>query len=171
MAVNWGTTGQISARHETLLELPPVMAPGELIHVTDIVTENYFGENIFWGTGGAGWVMIVNADGHAVDFVPWGYDEAHIAELNVNVNGFDMLGERAGWNGPGVPSSSIQTTMQRTGDLDRSDASDFVHVATWDNRGVQNPALTLPVGRETIPGIGFSPPPPAFGGTNRKRSP
>ncbi|HYW78498.1 MAG TPA: lamin tail domain-containing protein [Thermoguttaceae bacterium] len=167
VAVDKGTVGGINVRHDTLWDLPDVMAPGEVIYVTDSSAdvEHYFGEGISWSNGGNGWVLLVDGDGHAVDFVTWRYSQSQVAELDLkDLNGHDIAFDQVGWQGAGVPTTS-EYTLRRVANIDHDDASDFEFVSAVDDYGKQNPELTLPFARETISGIGYSTPPEAFGGT------
>ncbi|MEE8451571.1 MAG: lamin tail domain-containing protein, partial [Thermoguttaceae bacterium] len=148
--------------------LPPSMAPGEVIYVNDVTpaasNPNYFGEGIVWSTSAQGWAMIVDNDGEVADFAPWSYSNADLANMNVTINGANIRASSA-WSGAGLPTSAGKTTMQRVGNLDHDDLTDFVFVPPdLTNLGFTNPGLVLPLAGARMPGIGFSSLPGAFGG-------
>jgi len=93
-----GSSGSIHDVHETVWHLPDSIAAGEVLYKTDDTGDNYFGSDISWDDD-VGWAMIVDAAGEAVDFLPWGYEEAEIATLEVDAGGFDNIAVGRQWNG------------------------------------------------------------------------
>ncbi|MEE8451771.1 MAG: lamin tail domain-containing protein, partial [Thermoguttaceae bacterium] len=163
VAANKGTSQDINQFHK-LWELDGPIAPGEVLYRTDDPTENYFGEGINWSTGGKGWAMIVDNRGIVADFAPWSYSADDIAELNTVIGGFPIRGSSA-FSGDALPVAAGMVTMQRLGDTDHDDMTDFAFVPPAQaNRGFLNPQLTLPVTSARMPGVGFSTEAPGFGG-------
>ena len=83
-----------------LLELPGTMEIGEVLYATEDRQDEFYLGSIWWQETGGAWVMIVDDEGQVVDFAVYGYSEADIASLNINVNGFDItIGDA--WTGDG----------------------------------------------------------------------
>ncbi|MEE8451981.1 MAG: lamin tail domain-containing protein, partial [Thermoguttaceae bacterium] len=74
VVLNKGTSQNVDVFHSTVWYLPETMAPGQVLYKTDVADE-YFGEGIYWSSGGKGWAMVVDADGSVADFAPWSYPE------------------------------------------------------------------------------------------------
>jgi len=92
-----GTSGLVT----TLWDLPAPAAADDVLYRTDEAGDAYWGETIPWDPEGPGWVMIVDDAGNLMDFVAWGYTEAEIAALSVDVNGFPVtVGSQ--WTGDGA---------------------------------------------------------------------
>ncbi len=135
----------INAFHATLWNLPDSINPEEALYRTDDADdpEHYWGENIYWRSAAKGWVMIVDDEGHVVDFVVWGYSEAEIASLNVNVNGFEVTADGA-WSGGAVPQGESRiNVLQRSGSEERDDASHWAFMEQ-ESLGLTNTTLTVP---------------------------
>ena len=119
VAVNDTTAGDINTPHGLVWQLPASITSGEVLYRTEDAADmdNYWGSEISWGTG-SGWVMIVDGDGDVVDFVPWGYSEAEIADMvidtaaftNISV-GFPTLTVGSQWQGTGVPGGAGQVEL------------------------------------------------------------
>jgi len=110
VAVNDTAADDINDVNAVLWPLPEAIAAGEVLYRTDDQADNYFGGPIDWSSG-SGWVMIVDDAGAIVDFVPWGYDEADIASLEIAAGGFDRITVGDRWQGDGVPGGSGQTEL------------------------------------------------------------
>ncbi len=139
VAVNSAEAGQINDVHATVWNLPDSMVAGETLYRSDDPTDadHYWGENIWWSTGGNGWAMLIDGQGTVVDLVVWGYTAAEIASLNVNVNGFDVTAAGS-WAGSVVPAEGeYQYSLQRSGNSDHNTASDWTF-ATPQTIGQQN---------------------------------
>ena len=106
---------------------------------------SYWGSSIDWSLGAPGWVMLLDGAGNMVDFVAWGWSEAEIATLTVEVQrrtlrvgsqwvGSGVATSRRGWYGP----------LERRGSVDCNRASDF----GWSmlgSRGRRNTGLQVPL--------------------------
>ncbi|MEE8450546.1 MAG: lamin tail domain-containing protein, partial [Thermoguttaceae bacterium] len=163
VALNKGTSQDINTFHSTVWYLPETMAPGQVLYKTDI-GEEYFGEGIYWSSGGKGGAMIVDADGNVADFAAWSYSATEIASMSITIEGFPVRASSS-WKGPAV-TTSANTTLMRVGNQDHDDASDFEFVP-YDptTRGNQNQGLVLPVIGGRLPGIGFDTAEDGFGRT------
>ncbi|QNJ98467.1 M36 family metallopeptidase [Constantimarinum furrinae] len=105
----------------------------------------YWGSNIWWGTPGTGWVIIIDDLGNVVDSVFWNFTAAEIATLNVTINGFNITAADLDWTGDGASlTATCSGSFRRTGDTD-SDA-DWSGVCETSDFGVANEDI----------GIGFS---------------
>jgi len=167
-----GREPDINRVHTTLWPLPDSMAPGEVLYRHDDPDENpgdpayhdsYWGEVISWKTNGPGWVAIVDDAGNVVDFVVWGYSDAEIASLAVNVNGYDITATDA-WFGESVAADGAREhSLQRQGDFDGDGKGDWAFVEGI-TMGQQNEALDIPFGGHRPPSIGFERNLPGLGG-------
>ena len=151
-----GRVPSINNMHATLWELPASIAASEVLHRHDNEAdpEHYWGEGIVWRTLGPGWVMIVDDRGRVADFVVWGYSLDEIASLAATVNGFDVTAAEA-WHDAAVPAADdYGLSLQRGGNEDRDDASDWGFVGPvsmgHSNVGLESPFPDPPRG-----GIGF----------------
>ncbi|MBN2473869.1 MAG: lamin tail domain-containing protein [Pirellulales bacterium] len=105
VAVNNASSGNINAVNPVVWNLPSQVAAGEILYKTDSASDHYWGGPISWDQD-HGWAMVVDNGGSVVDFLPWGYDEAEIAALNVSVNGLNNITVGDRWTGP-APSLAI----------------------------------------------------------------
>ena len=165
VAVNDAEDGQINDVEEDIWNLPELLSAGEVTYQTDLEGENYWGSDIWWSTDGAGWVMILDAEGDVADFVVWGYSAAEIASLDVHVGGCHVTAAGA-WSGAGVPAEGTSSSsLQRSGSADHDAAADFAF-ASPESRGTQNAGLAIPFATEgsdpTTAGIGYSTDPTGF---------
>ncbi len=142
--VNQARTG-VTGVNTLTWALPDSMASGEVLfrHDDPVISENYWGDDIFWRTSSVGWVMIVDAAGNTVDALIWGYGEGDVAALDGLKIGEVTVNAAGAWNGvPATPPGSNES-LQRRGASDNDDATD------WDGRlakslGVSNDGLTVP---------------------------
>ena len=164
VAVN-DPSGGINSVHATLWGLSGSMASGAISYRTDNPANHYWGSDIPWTPEGNGWAMIVDNSGAVVDFAVWGYSPANLASLNVTVNGFHVT-EGTAWSGSSVPADgTISNSLERSGNADHNDASDFAFAAP-SSLGSQNAGLVTPFGlssgAQAKTGIGFESAPPGF---------
>ena len=110
VAVNDASSSDISDVHGTVWSLPASVAAGEVLYRTDDPGDNYFGTPISWSTG-SGWVLIVDDAGRVADFLVWGYSEAEIDTLSVDVGGFVGVTAGGAWRGAAVASDTTQTEL------------------------------------------------------------
>ncbi|HUU91133.1 MAG TPA: lamin tail domain-containing protein, partial [Phycisphaerae bacterium] len=102
VAVNDGSSGDINDVNATVWSLSGPIASGQVLYRTDDPGEAYWGDDIDWEAGGTGWAMILDAGGEVVDFLAWGYTQAQIASLSVDVAGFTGVTVGGGWTGDGA---------------------------------------------------------------------
>ncbi|MDX1462510.1 MAG: M36 family metallopeptidase [Marinirhabdus sp.] len=96
---------------------------------------DYWGENIWWGTPGTGWIIIVDDVGNVVDSVFWNFSAAEIANLNVNINGFNITAADLDWTGAGANLTvTCGDSFKRFGDTDSN--ADWANTCTEANYGV-----------------------------------
>jgi len=132
----------INLVNSVLWSLPSSMAADEVLYRTDDSGDNYWGSNLFWNNSDPGWAMIVDDAGNLVDFLAWGWSAANIAGMNPTVNGFPIsIGSE--WSGDGIADGPESETMQREGNEDHDDATDFPWVSP-KSKGLQNAGLTVP---------------------------
>jgi len=159
-----GREPDINRVHNTLWPLPDSMGPGDVLYRHDDPEEDpddptyhdsYWGETIPWKTAGPGWVMIVDDAGSVADFVVWGYSDAEVASLAVDVNGFEITADGA-WSGESVEAVGARDySLQRHGNADHDGTFD------WDfvygiSQGDENVGLTVPFQNRPMTGIGFN---------------
>ncbi|MBN2474600.1 MAG: lamin tail domain-containing protein [Pirellulales bacterium] len=161
-------SGGVSGVTSVLWMLPDALDPGEVLYQTDDTddADNYWGANLSWSTSGAGWVMVVDDVGSVVDFVAWRYNEAQLAPLSVDVNGFTITIEDI-WEGAGAPANTGPSqSLQRSGAADHDNASDWVF-APAPTMGEPNPDLVTPFPSGPSTGLGFGPDPQGVAGAVR----
>ena len=86
----------------------------------DTGASNYWGSNIWWGSG-TGWVIIIDPAGNVVESVFWNFTEAQIAALNVTINGFNITAADIEFIGDGAELDNVCNTsssFRRIGDTD-----------------------------------------------------
>jgi len=110
VVVNDTSAGNINDVHGVVWNLPDSIAAGEVLYRTDDPADHYWGSEISWDTG-SGWAMIVDDAGKVVDFVPWGYSEAEIASLDIDLGPFGHLAAGDQWLGNGVPGGAGQVPL------------------------------------------------------------
>ena len=97
----------------------------------------YWGSNIWWGSSGNGWVIIVDPSGDVVDSAFWNFSEAQIAALNVTINGFNITANDLDWIGDGADLSVVcNNSFRRNGDSDLG--TDWPNVCTPADYGTPN---------------------------------
>jgi hypothetical protein len=130
VAVNDPSSGNINDALSSVWNLPPSLSAGQILYRTDSTGDNYWGSNIPWNEGGAGWAMIVDDAGGVVDFVSWGYTASEIASLDVNVNGFYDIRIGREWRGDAVAASSRENPHIVIVTDDPANESDYVDFLT-----------------------------------------
>lgn len=155
VVLNNAAAGNVNAVHTTKSLTPTgSLAAGELRYWTDSVSDNYFGEDIIWGSGtGKGWVMVLDAANGVRDFVAWGYSAAEIQNMAPVVDGTAVRVGRA-WSGAGVTYAGAGgLSLQRFGGHDSNSADDFL----WQGqtKGANNSLLVRPFAAGT--GVSISP--------------
>ena len=80
-------------------------------------SSNYWGNNIWWGNDGSGWVVIIDTDGNVVDSAFWNVSETDIDTFNVTINGFNITATDLDWSGDGASLVAVcNGSFRRTGD-------------------------------------------------------
>lgn len=128
-----------------LWNLPATMQPGEILFRTDDTGPNYWGNNMFWNPGSAGWALILDNNGVIVDFAAWEWTSTDIQNMNLTINSFPVtIGSE--WSGNGIASNSASTGfgLSRQGGSDNNDAGDFA--ITTLSLEVQNTIINHPFG-------------------------
>lgn len=96
---------------------------------------DYWGDNIWWGSTGNGWIIIVDDSGNVVDSVFWNFSAAEISALNVTINGFNITAADLDWTGPGASLTTVcNESFKRFGDTDSN--VDWADVCNDENYGV-----------------------------------
>lgn len=62
----------------------------------------YWGNNIFWNNGDAGWILIIDPTGNVVDSIFWNYSASQISGFNVTISGFNITAADLDWSGVGA---------------------------------------------------------------------
>jgi hypothetical protein len=116
-------SGDINVFNDTLWQLG-TFNPGEVQYRQDLSGDpNFWGQNIAWTGGTAGWAMILDNFGNVVDFVAWEFTAAEISAMNTVINGFNVtIGSE--WSGDGYVSCSGNSNV-RIGSSDNNDATDW----------------------------------------------
>ena len=151
VALNHGLLAPINDVHPILWHLPDSMEPGEILHRND----STWGSDIVWASTGPNWAMILDDQGNVVDFIPWKYQTADLAALNVTINGFPItIGDA--WSGASFNPLGIQSNLsfQRQGSSDGNTAADWAIAP--ETPGTQNAGLTTPFTTAVRHGLGFS---------------
>ncbi len=112
-----------------------VFGPGEIQYKSDASNDNYWGNNILWNPGNNGWIVLLDAGNNVRDFVAFLWPAADIQTMAPVINGVPItIGTE--WVGDGVINCTTTFTIDRTGNSDNNDATDFAcETAT---KGVQN---------------------------------
>ncbi|HUT09196.1 MAG TPA: lamin tail domain-containing protein, partial [Thermoguttaceae bacterium] len=151
VALNHGLLAPINNVHPILWYLPDSMEPGEILYRSDAT----WGSDIVWASTGPNWAMIVDDEGNVVDFIPWKYQTADLAALDVTINGFPItLG--GAWSGASFNPLGIQSnfSFQRRGSSDGNTAADWA--VTSATMGTQNAGLPVPFSSKCYTGIGYA---------------
>ena len=148
------STVTINAMNAFTFSLPPNMAAGGLIRVSELnlVGRTFFGGPIAWNTTTPrGWIMLFDAQSNLRDFFGFGWNAVEFGTLSVLVNGRTIAPIASGqWSGagavPGVRGNAGATTdsWQRVGVADTNAASDFAWSQNGQTFGTTNAGLTLP---------------------------
>jgi hypothetical protein len=163
--------------HTTLWELPDLIDPNELLYRDDVGDDpEHWGDGIYWPTTGPGWVMMLDDLGEIADFVVWGYSEAEIASIDLDIGGFTGITVGDAWSGSSAPAHGAPVnSLQRFGNADHDDASDWAwiepqSVDTELDQGFQNQGLTTPFVPEPSTILLSSTAALALAGYNRRRA-
>ncbi|MBN2021319.1 MAG: lamin tail domain-containing protein [Pirellulales bacterium] len=154
VVVNADYRTHINDVHALRWYLPDSIAAGAVLWRDDAdpTDEYYIGGNLWWQQDGPGWAMILDDEGHVVDFAAWNYTEAELASFDVTIEGFHITAGGA-WIGPAVDTGGTITSLQRYGQADTNTAADFRWRST-SSKGSNNIGLVRPFLEEAT--IGFS---------------
>ncbi|MCB9849579.1 MAG: hypothetical protein H6817_02620 [Phycisphaerales bacterium] len=157
VAVSHSPYSDLSTVNSIVQPLPAHMLPGEIIYWTDSNSDNYWGGNIFWNPGSyplfSGWAIILDDNGTVVDFVTWGdAPEATIQDVTLDINSHNVFIGGA-WFGDGLLAtngfSEPAITLQRQGDVDHNDASDWAAISSTVGTSNAGLAASLELGDQT----------------------
>lgn len=114
------------------------IAENSVIDYNDDGGSGYWGNNIWWGNDGTGWIIIIDPDGNVVDSVFWGFSASQISGLNVNIAGFDITASDLDWTGAGANFNSDcgSDSFRRVGDTNSS--ADWSGICQPSDFGVPN---------------------------------
>ncbi|HUT13754.1 MAG TPA: lamin tail domain-containing protein [Thermoguttaceae bacterium] len=151
VALQHGVSVSINNVHPILWHLPDSMEPGEILHRND----STWGSDIVWASTGPNWAMIIDDEGNVVDFIPWKYQTADLAALDVTINGFPITVGGA-WSGVSFNPLGIEVgkSFQRQGSSDGNTAADWAVAPV--TTGTPNAGLTTPFLPTVFTGIGYS---------------
>ena len=149
----------VGEREGTVWALPDSLDPFQIVYATDDEGEEFSGGNIWWNHNASlvesnrqkGWVMLLDADQHPVDYVVWGYPQSEIDSMSFLRNG-RVISASEIWSGPGIPYDEDENlTIQRSGGTVTHTNSDWVW--QFDSRGFANPGLEGDVGGNQIEAV------------------
>ncbi len=155
VVANVGTTADVNRIH-TPWQMPDLMTPTQILYRNDdpLDFDHFWGEEVFWRTSGAGWVMIVDDAGTVVDFVIWGYLDGYLENLDFDVAGHRITADDI-WSGDVVTARGDNSnSMQRTVAQDTDTAADW-HYVVPKSPGSLNAGLTVPHVIDVATGVGF----------------
>ncbi len=93
------------------------MGTNSVVDFNDNGGAGYWGNNIWWGESGGGWIIVLDPSGNVVDSVFWNYSAAEIATLNVTINGFVITAASLDWTGNGASFNIVcNSSFRRHGD-------------------------------------------------------
>jgi hypothetical protein len=109
-------------------------APGEIQYKSDAATDNYWGNNILYNPGSAGWIVLLDPANAVRDFLPFLWTDAQIQAMSPMVNAVPItIGTE--WTGDGVANCGVPT-VSRIGNSDNNNATDFA--CETGTKGTQN---------------------------------
>ncbi len=118
------------------------MNANSVVDFNDDGGAGYWGNNIWWGESGGGWIIIIDPSGNVVDSVFWNYTASQIANLNVTINGFTITAADLDWSGDGATFNIVcNDSFRRHGDTNM--ASDWSAGCEADDYGVANVDIGL----------------------------
>ncbi len=90
------------------------MAENSVVFFDDVQgSPNYWGENIWWGDGGNGWIIILDTDDNVVESVFWNAASNEIATLDITVDGVPIDASDIEWTGAGADFTDVCSTSYR----------------------------------------------------------
>jgi Peptidase C10 family/Spi protease inhibitor len=141
----------INAVNTLVWDMPSVLFDVSIKYKTDDDPDNYWGTNLRWLHEWNGWAIILDDEGNIVDFVAWGWTEADIQSMSVEIAGYTVnIGDE--WSGDGIyldilddsiDESFESFSIERVGAHDFNNATDF----EWHDEGSKggiNEGLSVP---------------------------
>ena len=125
----------INAVSSSTFNLPAVLAPGEILTVTDTASDpNFWGSNLNFVTATGGWLLLIDGEGTVRDSFFAGFGAEEIATFDVTINGQNFTAADLEWQGDGVTyTNESSQSYQRVGLGDTNTAKDFVLQAVSEN--------------------------------------
>lgn len=146
VAVN-GSYNDINMVNTNVQTLSGIMNPGDILQFSDGTIGTPWGLNILWNPGAfptyTGWALITDDQNNIRDFVAMNWPAANIQSMSVLVNGATLT-PGTFWSGDGVDitNTSAGLSIQRNGNLDNDNGSDFTNQSV--THATTNSQLTLP---------------------------
>lgn len=146
VAVN-GSYNDINMVNTIVQTLSGIMNPGDILQFSDGTIGTVWGTNILWNPGAfptyTGWALIIDDQNIIRDFVAMNWPAANIQSMSVLVNGATLM-PGTFWSGDGVDitNTSAGLSIQRSGNLDNDNSSDFTNQSV--THATTNAQLTLP---------------------------
>lgn len=146
VAVN-GSYNDINVVNTIVQTLSGVLNPGDILQFSDGSIGTPWGNNILWNPGAfptyTGWALIIDDQNTIRDFVAMNWPAANIQSMSVLVNGATIT-PGAIWSGDGVDitNTSAGISIQRNGNLDNDNSSDFTNQSV--THATTNAQLSLP---------------------------
>ncbi len=91
----------------TSWSLPSEVDAGEILFRSDESTAEGWGATIPWDAEGPGWVMLLDEVGGVQDFVAWGYSDAQVDSIHIDIGAFSDIGVGEHWRGNGASSGTV----------------------------------------------------------------
>lgn len=146
VAVN-GSYNDINMVNTIVQTLSGTMNPGDILQFSDGTIGTPWGINILWNPGAyptyTGWALIIDDQNNIRDFVVMNWPAANIQSMSVLVNGATLTPGNF-WSGDGVDinNTSAGLSIQRNGNLDNNNNSDFTNQSV--THATTNAQLLLP---------------------------
>ena len=143
--------------------MPATVAAGAVVAITENTAAHpqtiNWSSSTFGGGNPNGWCMLCDNTGAVRDFVAWGYSAAQIASINIptvtvgSTTYTNITVPASQWTGNGATATGFGDFVHsRRGTTDNNSAADWTGGNSEANKGLHNPALTVP----------FIPPPATY---------
>lgn len=119
------------------------MEADSVVDYNDDGGAGYWGNNIWWGRDGTGWIVIIDPAGNVVDSVFWNFTANDIAGFNVTIGGFNITAADLDWIGAGASFSANcgNNSYRRHGDTDT--AADWPGICEPADFGIPNSDIEI----------------------------
>lgn len=119
------------------------MTADSVVDYNDAGGAGYWGNNIWWGSGFPGWIVIIDNAGNVVDSVFWNYSAAEIATFNVQIGNFNITGSDLDWTGmgAGIGGDCGSNSYRRHGDT--NSAADWSAGCETSDFGIPNADIDM----------------------------